>query len=171
MMWGASFTVLFICYFVCLLYLDQPLFSYMLENFFWNIIKNIFYDFGMKFSFYVHNGRVYFFMASQDLACSVHTLLTLTKWSDSSALSSGWHSILHTSHSVHKAVLWAISFPIVFSLPVISVSSSFSVCLYWILFWYHILTSLFYSAVCVLLEFRRLFAFSLNSLSVTMIIL
>lgn len=105
MMWGASFPVLFICYFVCLLYLDQPLFSYMLENFFWNIMKNIFYDFGMKFSFYVHNGRVYFFMASQDLACSVHTLLTLTKWSDSSALSSGWHSILHTSHSVHKAVL------------------------------------------------------------------
>lgn len=33
--------------------------------------------------------------------------LTLAKWSDSSTPSSSWHSVLHTSHSVHQGVLWA----------------------------------------------------------------
>lgn len=129
----------------------------------------------MKFSFYAGNGRVCFFCGIPRSCMLCPHFLKSYHWpwlnGHTPLLSSSWPSVLHASHSVHKAFLWTSSLPVVFSLPVISVSSSFRVCLYWILFWYPKSTSLFYSAVCVLLEFRRSFAFSLSSLSVTMNIL
>lgn len=83
-----------------------------LEYFFWGFTENIFSALGMKFSFLM--------LIVIEFAFSWHTKilhallthlrklsLTLAKWSDSSTPSSSWHSVLHTSHSVHQGVLWA----------------------------------------------------------------
>lgn len=111
MMWRV-FLVLRICYSLCLLCTNHPFFSSIrifLLRFYW------------KYFLCPWNEILFFFMLIViEFAFSWHTKilhallthlrklsLTLAKWSDSSTPSSSWHSVLHTSHSVHQGVLWA----------------------------------------------------------------